>query len=557
METPEPAGPSLRPYQRECLEAIYRSYREGFRRVLVSLPTGTGKTVIFAQFPQFFRMKNRLLVLAHREELLEQARAKFQRSDPALSVEIEQAERHASPDCKVVLASVPTIGREQSQRLAALRPESFYLVVVDEAHHAVARSYRTVFEQFGLFAPGTPRMLVGFTATPRRSDQQDLSEVFERIVYQKTLEEMIRDRYLCQLAGWRVCSEVDLDDVHTRAGDFVSAQLARAVDVAERNGLIVRAYQELAPGRRCIVFCVNVAHANDLAAAFQGAGLRAAAVFGDMPRNDRHQVLSRFSAGELEVVTNCNVLTEGFDEPRVDCIIMARPTKSQLLYAQMVGRGTRLHPDKSDLLVIDIVDNSRKHSLVGLHTLFRLPRKLNLRGHNAVEVADLLFALTEQFPWLDVEQVEAPDDLKLVTQRIDLFRLEPPAEVAEQTRFAWTAEPGGGYRLSLPGQERLSIQQNLLDEWEIQFFSPGEPNGRRKIGGANRLAEAIYRADAFVERERGEAVKIVDLSARWRDRPPTAAQLGLLQQKKIPVPPGLTRGQASWMIALLSGKSRP
>jgi hypothetical protein len=276
-----------------------------------------------------------------------------------------------------------------------------------------------------------------------------------------------------------------------------------------------------------------------------------------MPRGDRHEVLSRFSAGALDVVTNCNVLTEGFDEPRVDCIVMARPTQSQLLYAQMVGRGTRLHPEKSDLLVIDIVDNSAKHTLVGLYTLFRLPRKLNLRGQNALALADELRALAELYPWVDVEQVEAPEDLKLVTQRIDLFRLEPPEEIAEQTRFAWTAEQGGGYRLSLPGKERLSIQQNLLDEWEILFFSPDEKEGRRKVGCAPRLAEAIYRADAFVERTRSEVVKIVDLSARWRDRAPTDAQLQLLRQKNVPVPPGLTRGQASWMIALLSRKSRP
>ncbi|MBP1688333.1 MAG: hypothetical protein H6Q33_4476, partial [Deltaproteobacteria bacterium] len=154
----------LRPYQRQCLERLRQRYREGKRRLLVSLPTGTGKTVIFAQFPQYFRMKKRLLVLAHREELLEQAREKFHDADPNLAVEIEQAGRRASPDCKVVIASVPTIGRTGSRRLAALDPDDFYLIVVDEAHHAVAQSYRTIFEHFQLFAPGTPRMLVGFTA---------------------------------------------------------------------------------------------------------------------------------------------------------------------------------------------------------------------------------------------------------------------------------------------------------------------------------------------------------------------------------------------------------
>ena len=187
----------LRPYQRQCLERLRQRYREGKRRLLVSLPTGTGKTLIFAQFPHYFRMKKRLLVLAHREELLEQARQKFHAADPSLRVEIEQAGKRASAECKVVIASVPTIGRAGSTRLAALDPQDFYLIVVDEAHHSVAKSYRAIFEHFELFAPDTPRMLVGFTATPRRGDQQGLGEVFEEIAYSRSLEEMIRARFLC------------------------------------------------------------------------------------------------------------------------------------------------------------------------------------------------------------------------------------------------------------------------------------------------------------------------------------------------------------------------
>ena len=372
----------LRPYQRQCLERLRQRYRDGKRRLLVSLPTGTGKTVIFAQFPHYFRVKKRLLVLAHREELLEQARQKFHDVDPTLRVEIEQAGKRASADCKVVIASVPTIGRAGSARLAALAPQDFYLIVVDEAHHSVAKSYRAIFEHFHLFAPDTPRMLVGFTATPRRGDQQGLGKVFEEIAYKRSLEEMIRERFLCPVAGWRVASNVNLDAVQVRGGDFVESQLARVVDVAERNALLLRAYQDLARQRRCIVFCVNVAHAQDVAARFRDAGIRAAAVWGAMSKDQRRTTLADLSSGALEVVTNCNVLTEGFDEPRIDCILMARPTHSRLLYAQMVGRGTRLHPEKADLLVIDVADNSRTHTLAGLHALFDLNPALDLQGSN-------------------------------------------------------------------------------------------------------------------------------------------------------------------------------
>jgi len=170
----------LRPYQHECLRRLRARYREGARRLLVSLPTGTGKTVVFAAMPGFFEMKKRMLVLAHRQELLEQAAAKFEAAVPHLPVGIEQGSRHAAPDARIVLASVATVGREESSRLLKLDPEQFYLIVVDEAHHAVAATYRRVFDHFGLFDEGTKRLLVGFTATPRRGDKQTLAEVTAR-----------------------------------------------------------------------------------------------------------------------------------------------------------------------------------------------------------------------------------------------------------------------------------------------------------------------------------------------------------------------------------------
>jgi superfamily II DNA or RNA helicase len=547
---------ALRPYQRQCLERLRQRYREGKRRLLVSLPTGTGKTVIFAQFPHYFRMRKRLLVLAHREELLEQARQKFHDADPTLRVEIEQAGKRASAECKVVIASVPTIGRAGSARLAALDPQDFYLIVVDEAHHAVAKSYRAIFEHFQLFAPHTPRMLVGFTATPRRGDQQGLGEVFEEITYKRSLEEMVRERFLCPVGGWRVASNVNLDTVQVRGGDFVESQLARVVDVAERNALLLRAYQDLARARRCIVFCVNVAHAHDVAALFRAAGIRAAAVWGAMPKEERRTALAQLSSGVLEVVTNCNVLTEGFDEPRVDCILMARPTRSRLLYAQMVGRGTRLHPEKSDLLVIDVADNSRKHTLAGLHALFDLSPTFDLQGSNALVMADRLRGIAERYPWVDIQKIKTPQDLEFVAERIDLFRFGPPDEVQPYTSLSWCATPGGGYRLDLPDREHVVIQQNLLDAWEVRFHSPKRRGEAVSLGTAGDLPAAIRTAETFVEDERAAAIRILDVSARWRNQPPSDAQRGLLRRKGIPIPKGLTRGQASWMIGLLSAHGR-
>jgi len=537
----------LRPYQQECLTNLAQRYLSGRRRLLVSLPTGTGKTVIFSQFPKFFRMKRRLLVLAHRRELLEQALAKFRAADPSLSAGIEQAGR-AAGDAQVVIASVQTL---RGKRLAALDPEQFYLVVVDEAHHAVAPTYQRIFEHLGMMQAGTSKLLVGFTATPRRGDRRGLGEVFQEIAYSKGIEEMIRDAFLCPIGGWRVRSEVDLDAVKVRAGDFVESALAAAVDNTPRNELLIAAYRKFASGRRCIAFCVNVAHAQHVAASFVQAGLRARAVWGAMPPQARAEVLEELSNGKLDVVTNCNVLTEGFDEPSIDCVLMARPTRSLGLYVQMVGRGTRLHPGKEDLTVIDIADNSRKHALAGLNALFDLPEGMQLGGKSALMMADLIRGLSNRYPWVDVSRIRDAEDLKVAAERIEFFRLEPPDEIANDTNLTWLGGAGGGYRLALPKGESMAIQPTLLGDWEIRMTTTQFAN--RVMDRARTLGQAVRVADGLVQRHRADAMPVVVRSASWRRREPTEKQIELLRSKRIPVPEGLTRGQASWLLSYALG----
>jgi ATP-dependent helicase IRC3 len=546
---------SLRPYQRECLDRIRARYQEGARRVLVSLPTGTGKTVVFAALPAFFKMQKRMLVLAHREELLEQAAARFAAVAPGLTVGIEQGSRSARADARIVLASVPTVGRVASSRLLRLPPDEFYLIIVDEAHHAVAATYRRVFEHLGLFAEGTKRLLVGFTATPRRGDKQALSEVFEEIAYARSLPEMVREGYLCPVRGWRVHTSIDIAGVRMQHGDFVESDLARAVDVPERNQLVVDSYERLAPGRRAIVFCVNVAHVQALTAAFVARGIAAAAVWGAMPREDRRNTLRRFGDGEISVLTNCNVLTEGFDEPRVDCVIMARPTSSQLLYAQMVGRGTRLHERKSDLIVVDIVDNSARHKLAGLNALFDLPDSLDLGGRSAIAVGDRLERLSVEAPWVDLGRIADAADLDHVAERIDLFRFEPPAEISPFTGFAWCAAPDGGYRLNLADGEWVGLRTDNLGLWRASLHNGRDGTMLMPEPTAN-VHEAINAIDELVRRHRSSCVRLLTVDAGWRASEPTDKQITVLRRRGISVPSGLTRGQASWMISMLD-RARP
>jgi superfamily II DNA or RNA helicase len=542
----------LRLYQDECLKCIRARYRKGARRLLVSLPTGTGKTVVFAAMPTFFELKKRMLVLAHRQELLEQAAAKFEAAAPGLGVGIEQGGRSAPADARIVLASVPTVGREASNRLLRLDPAQFYLIVVDEAHHAVASTYRRIFEHFGLFAKDTMRLLVGFTATPRRGDKQTLAEVFEEIAYARTLPEMVREGYLCPVRGWRVHSSIDLDGVRIRHGDFVESDLAHAVDVPERNRLIVDAYQRLAPGRRAVVFCVNVAHARALAAQFADRGVPSAPVWGAMPYDERRDALRRFRHGEISVLTNCNVLTEGFDEPRVDCVLMTRPTRSQLLYAQMVGRGTRLHETKSDLVVIDVVDNCARHELAGLGALFDLPDSFDLDGHSAIEVVDRLDRVSRETPWVDVSRIGNARHLEHVDERVELFRFEPPVEIAPFTEFAWCGSPDGGYRLNLADGECIDLREDNLGRWCGVVTNARQGTPPMPDPMTDRFA-AIGMIDDLVRRHRRDCLPFLAVDAEWRAQLPTEKQMGILRRRGIPPPKGLTRGQASWMIAMHGG----
>lgn len=541
-------GLALRDYQTECLRAIGARYQAGVRRQLVCLPTGTGKTVIFAEFPRFFRMKKRLLVLAHREELLDQAREKILRANPELCVEIEQAGRRASVDTNVVVASVATLVRSELARLKALNPDDFFLIVVDEAHHAIAPTYQDILTHLGVFAPDTRKLLVGFTATPKRGDSQGLDAVFEEISYARDLPDMVRAGYLSPLAAYRVETDIDLAGVKTRMGDFVTSQLSQAVNITERNELVVRMHQQYLQSRPTLCFCVDVAHTHKLAEAFTKAGIAAAAVTGEMDRTDRARVLAGFAAGKYQVLTNCMVLTEGYDESSVAGILLARPTKSALLYTQMIGRGTRLHPGKDNVTIVDIVDATRQHQLVTINDLFGLPENFDLAGKTTQEAVEALRWAEEHRPWVRADLARSFDDLRYRCKKINLLDLETPEQVQPYSEYAWTQLGRDAYRLGLAGGETITVASNILGQWEAVLRNH---SGMEIIAQGKHAREAILRADLFIADHRKESVPLIFRQTRWRKEPATEKQLQLLRGKGLEIPPGLTKGQASHLISMV------
>jgi ATP-dependent helicase IRC3 len=549
-------SPVLRDYQQDCLRAILDSYKAGRRRQIVCLPTGTGKTVIFAQFPKYFHMKKRMLVLAHRAELLEQARDKILRANPSLRVEIEQAGRRASPDSEVVVASVATLGRKGSPRLQALDPEQFYVVVVDEAHHATAETYVRILRHLGCIDSEAPKLLVGFTATPKRGDGTGLDEIFEEIVFSRTLPEMIQRGYVSPVAGYRVETDVDLSQVRTRMGDFVTSQLSQAVNVEDRNALVVKVHKERLEPRRTLVFCVDVAHAKDQAEAFRANGVVAASVTGDTDPVVRADTLAAFSRGEIPVLTNCMVLTEGYDEPSVEGIILARPTGSTLLYTQMIGRGTRLHPGKDNVTIIDFVDNSRKHHLVTLPSLFGLAPGFDLKGRTTAEIEKALTWVEHERPWVRADQATDIDDLRYRCTHVELYALRLPAELEPFASCAWTQVGPGTYRLGLGQGEALTVSSTLLGAWEVVLRSPELATASSIVETESCLEAAVQKAERFVRGARAQSLRLVDPHARWRRQRATDKQFQRIRDANLVVPDGITRGQASHLLAMMFGGGR-
>lgn len=450
-------GLALRPYQREAMEAVLAARRSGLRRMLVSLPTGAGKTVIFSQLARLARRQ--VLVLAHREELLEQAREKLEHAmGGAAIVAVERGAERACADAKILVCSLRSLHEERLARVVAGR--DIGLVIYDECHHAAADDNRRVLSQLGVFEESWTGTLVGFTATTARGDGKGLDDVFEAIVYSRSLPEMIGDGYLTKLRGFRIEASADLRRLSPSGSDFRDDELAEAVDIEERNALVARSIQELARDRRTIAFCVTVNHAKNLARSLRTLGVPAGIVHGAMSSDVRAKALADFRAGRIHVIANVAVLTEGFDDPGVSCIAMARPTRSEGLYAQCVGRGTRLLPGKQDCLILDFVDVSTL-SLCTLPSLVGAPRDLDLRGGDVCEAGRVWQQILFDQPGFELEAGALTlQEIQDRAANFDPLTLRADAEVRAISANAWFSL--GRHGLGLHFERRAGRPNEVL-----------------------------------------------------------------------------------------------
>lgn len=342
----------LRPYQSEAKAAIFEEWDKGVLKTLLVLPTGCGKTIVFAKVAEdCVRRGDRVLILAHRGELLEQAADKI-----AKATKLGCATEKAGQSClgswfRVTVGSVQTLMREK--RLGQFPADYFNTIIIDEAHHCISDSYRKILDHFD------KARVLGVTATPDRGDMQNLGQVFDSLAYEYTLPKAIKGGYLSPIKALTIPLKLDLSGVSMQSGDFKAGDIATALDPYLYQ--IADEMDKYCKDRKTVVFLPLVRTSQKFRDILAGKGFKAAEVNGES--RDRAEVLEAFDRGDYNVLCNSMLLTEGWDCPSVDCIVVLRPTKVRSLYSQMVGRGTRLHPGKEHLLLLDFLWHTERHEL--------------------------------------------------------------------------------------------------------------------------------------------------------------------------------------------------
>ena len=345
-------GQELRPYQQQARDRIHAEWDAGHTRTLLVLPTGTGKTIVFASVAaDQVRAGDRVLILAHRGELLEQAADKLQRSTGLVSA-VEKAESTCLDSWfRVVVGSVQTLQR--TARLERFPQDYFGTIIIDEAHHAITDGYRRILDYF------SGAKVLGVTATPDRGDMRNLGEVFDSLAFEYKLTDAIKEGYLCKIMAQTIPLQLDITSVTMSGGDYAVGDLGTALDPYLEQ--IAAEMARRCKSRKTVVFLPLIKTSQKFRDLLNTYGFRAAEVNGQS--DDRRQVLADFDAGKYNVLCNSMLLTEGWDCPYVDCVVVLRPTKVRSLYSQMVGRGTRLSPGKTDLLLLDFLWMTDKHEL--------------------------------------------------------------------------------------------------------------------------------------------------------------------------------------------------
>ena len=486
----------LRPYQKEAKEAIFEQWDSGVLKTLLVLPTGCGKTVVFAKVTEeCVRKGDRVLILAHRGELLDQAADKLMKTT-GLGCALEKAESSCQGSWfRVVVGSVQTLMREK--RLGGFPADYFNTIIIDEAHHCISDSYQRVLQHF------PEAQVLGVTATPDRGDMRNLGVYFESLAYEYTLPKAIKEGYLSPIKALTIPLKIDMSSVSVQAGDFKASEIGTALDPYLEG--IAQEMQKYCMDKKTVVFLPLVKTSQKFRDLLNAYGFRAAEVNGDS--QDRAEILKDFDTGKYNVLCNSMLLTEGWDCPSVDCIVVLRPTKVRSLYCQMVGRGTRLSPEtgKDHLLLLDFLWHTERHELCH-------PASLICENE---EVAQKMTENLEKEAGMavDIEEAEKTASEDVVAQR----------EEALAKQLSEMKKRKG--RLVDPLQFEMSIQAEDLSNYVPSFgWEMGPPSDKQK-----QTLEKLGIMPDQIENA-GKAAKILDrLDKRRNEGLTTPKQIRFLE----------------------------
>ena len=471
---------ALRPYQQAARDAIHTEWENGHTHTLLVLPTGTGKTIVFASVAaDQVRAGDRVLILAHRGELLEQAADKLQRSTGLVSA-VEKAESTCLDSWfRVVVGSVQTLQR--TARLERFPQDYFGTIIIDEAHHAITDGYRRILDYF------SGAKVLGVTATPDRGDMRNLGEVFDSLAFEYKLTDAIKEGYLCKIMAQTIPLQLDITSVTMSGGDYAVGDLGTALDPYLEQ--IAAEMAQRCKGRKTVVFLPLIKTSQKFRDLLNTYGFRAAEVNGQS--DDRRQVLADFDAGKYNVLCNSMLLTEGWDCPSVDCVVVLRPTKVRSLYSQMVGRGTRLSPGKTDLLLLDFLWMTDKHELC---------RPADLVCEDRTVARQMTEHLAETGCPEDIEEAAAQASEDVVAQREEALA----KQLEEQRRKK--------AKLVDPLQYEMSIQAEDLAGYVPAFGWEAGPPSEQQTAALEKLGilpDAVESA--------GKAALLLDRLNKRRD----------------------------------------
>lgn len=534
----------LRDYQAACVDAVEGAWGRGMRRPAAVLPTGAGKTVVFAHLIRRGGWRRerfaRALVLAHRTELIEQAARTLKSISPDLRVGIVKASRNETL-ADVIVGSVQTLATERRRRQLL----DVGLVVVDEAHHATAATYRRVLEDLGCFAgsgEGGAAVALGVTATMSRGDGGALGAIWQDVVYRESIADMIAAGWLVRPRGIRVkVDDLDLSQVKRVRGDYSESQLGEAIEASMAPEAIAKALREHAGDRPTLLFAPLVRTAEIIRDALRDAGFTAEVVSALTSPDERRRIVEDFRARRVQVLCNAMVFTEGTDLPLASCVVVARPTTHAGLYVQMVGRVLRPDQGKDDALVLDVVGASQKHALAAHVELFGEEPKPD-RERDDLEEDDLdegELTLAEGLGLRLDEESWANGPLKSV--EVDLFHGSASAWLRTRAGV-WFIPAGERYIAIIPGDPG---QMGGYDVVEMHRYSIGRSAWVQR--GVSELAYAMAWAEAAVTpSERSTALR----ERSWRARRPSVKQRDLAARYGVMISPDMHSGEVSSRISV-------